>query len=269
MINLFKKSVKTTEQVIEEIHESFYTEVDRLLESANIGNSLETNKQALIDKREKLVKLGFTSTKEVVEADKEIERLNALRADNAAKKTIIEAINYFSFKYPNYKFITEESVKKICEKYGLIYGAISKYIGTVPSKNITQMEQFKIDENDECYEHYTTSLSTFSGLSRTASKYINKKEYDAEIDRVRELNTYRSIYSSRNIYSKCGLEIAAPIKDFNLEGQEVSDFKISKIEIPDPVVLKPVVFKSNKYYLIVTAWGLEAIDELVFNEKQN
>jgi hypothetical protein len=40
-------------------------------------------------------------------------------------------------------------------------------------------------------------------------------------------------------------------------------FKLSKIEVSDPVVLHPVMFKGIKYYLIITAWGLEASDELV------
>ena len=54
MIRLFKKSAdnkvvvaeqsanlkgKTTNEIIEEIHESFYTEVDRLLASAKTANS--------------------------------------------------------------------------------------------------------------------------------------------------------------------------------------------------------------------------------------
>jgi hypothetical protein len=68
---------------------------------------------------------------------------------------------------------------------------------------------------------------------------------------------------------KCPLEIAAPLKDFNMTGAEVNGFKISKIEIPDPIVLKPVIFNNQKHYLIVTAWGLEAADELVVNANHN
>ncbi len=70
-------------------------------------------------------------------------------------------------------------------------------------------------------------------------------------------------------YSKCPLEIAAPVKDFNMTSHEIKDFKISKIEIPDPVVLQPVIYEGIKHYLIVTAWGDEAEDELVVNQKMN
>ena len=73
----------------------------------------------------------------------------------------------------------------------------------------------------------------------------------------------------REIYRKCSLEIAAPIKDFNLDASEVKDFKISDIVIPDPVVLQPVHFEGKKHYLIVTAWGLEAEDDLVINPTNN
>jgi hypothetical protein len=55
-------------------------------------------------------------------------------------------------KYPNNKFITEESVKKICEKYNLVYSTIDRYIGTVPDKNLTEIANFKINDEDKvCY----------------------------------------------------------------------------------------------------------------------
>jgi len=300
MIKLFKKSAdnkvvvaeqaanlkgKTTNEIIEEIHESFYTEVDRLLASAKIANSLDTDKQDLLDKCVRLKSLGFKNTKEVKEAEAEIARLDALKAENEAKKTITEAINYFSFKYPNYKFITEESVKKICAKYGLVYGEISKYIGTVPDKNLKYIEDFKVAEEDECC---VERLSYFSGRGNAllSEKYTNSKERSENIGKEVEaernfllgvlsgeddLRFKRRKFLSDTIksYDVCPLEIAAPLKDFNMTDSEVKDFKISKIHVPDPVVLKPVVYNKQKYYLIVTAWGLEASDELVVNQKMN
>jgi hypothetical protein len=50
-----------------------------------------------------------------------------------------------------------------------------------------------------------------------------------------------------------------------LKGTQIVD----KVEIPDPIVLKPVCYKKRKYFLIVTAWGLEAADELVVNPNHN
>lgn len=289
MFKLFKKAVsnetivaepkanlkgKSVNEVIEEIHETFYTEVDRLLASALVANSLDTDKDELIEKCNRLKALGFSNTQEVKEAEKEIARLDNLKRDNEAKKTLIEAINYFSFKYPNYKFITEESVKKICAKYSLVYGEISRYTGTVPNKNLAQMEEFKVVEDDECFIEEDLMFSNWNGWSSMRKKFKSFATWKQEKEMEKDMRYYGLRMSSfdhriRSINMKCPLEIAAPVKDFKMEGMEVKDFKISKIEIPDPIVLKPVIFNNQKHYLIVTAWGIEASDEAVVNQKMN
>lgn len=290
MFKLFKKSAsnevviaepkadlrgKTTNEVIEEIHETFYTEVDKLLVSAKIANSLDTGKQDLIEKCARLKALGFTNTKEVKEAEAEIARLDELKRDNEAKKTLIEAINYFSFKYPNYKFITEKSVEKICAKYNLVYGAIDRYIGTVPDKNLKHIEDFRVIEDDECFVYEELYYSMFGGGERSMRKEYKTSEHFKREQELRNdpQNYMRSAMMHRMDYReinmKCPLEIAAPLKDFNMQSMEVKEHKISKIEIPDPIVLKPVIFNNKKHYLIVTAWGLEATDELVVNANHN
>lgn len=58
-----------------------------------------------------------------------------------------------------------------------------------------------------------------------------------------------------------GLKICAPLKDMDTKGMRILGYKLKK-EIPDPVVLQPIVGG----YLIVTAWGDEASDENVINE---
>ena len=84
---------------------------------------------------------------------------------------------------------------------------------------------------------------------------------------------HRSIWD-REVEMKCPLEIAAPVKDFSMDGMKIDggaggSRRISKIEVPDPIVLKPVFFNNQKHYLIVTAWGLEAADEMVMNPVHN
>lgn len=258
---------KSVNQLVEEIHESFFTEVDNLLADAKIAKSLDTDKKDLIEKCNRLKSLGFVNTREVKEATDELNRLQRLEKENEAKQSLIAAINYFSFKYPNYKFITEDSVKRICQKYGLVYGEISRYLGTVPDKNLVQMEQFKIDEDDELYL-FTSTIERFGGRrTMMRSSWETREMYNKYNEtRVEQYNYPSEI---REICQLAPLEIAAPLKDFNMKGLEVNDFKISKIEIPDPVVLKPVIFNRQKFYLIVTAWGIEASDSEVVNEKLN
>lgn len=252
------KTDSETTKIVKEIHNTFFTEYEKLLADAKIMNSLETTQQALLDKAKKLKSLGFINTKEVIKAQEEISRLDKLKKDNEKKQDIIDAINYFSVKYPQYKFITEKSVKTICKKYGLIYGEVSKYKGTVPEENIAQIQEFKIKDKDiVCAIHY----------KHRPTEYISLETYKQNINNEIEASIYN--YGNRRKYELCSLEIVAPPSDFDLRNSEVEDFKLIKKEIPDPIVLQPVLFKNQKHYLIVTAWGPEATDKLVINEKFN
>lgn len=251
---------KNTAEIIEEIHETFYTEVNRLLAEARIFNDVESDKQHLIDKSDRLMSLGFTNTKEIQIAKKELKKLNKFKEENKEKESLIEAINYFSFKYPNRKFITEESVIKICEKYGLVYGEVSRYKGVVPEANLKEIEAFRLKDEDRCYEKITTHKRAFKRPETTyvGTGYIQKKR--------RARNPQNKSVEIR----EAPLEIAAPKKDFDLSGMVIENYKLEKkMEIPDPIVLQPVFYKGIKYYLILTAWGEEGYDELVFDEKKN
>lgn len=273
-----KPKVKSiTEKMIEEIHESFYTEVDKILADAKITKSLATTKQGLIDKRARLISLGFTNTKEVTEAQVEIDRLNELERENRVKQKLVRAIEYFSQNYPNYKFITPESVHKICAKYNLIYGTIDKYIGTVPDVNLKHIENFKVKDEDRLW------LESDNIFGRSSAREVSFKVYkdkilreqkeaeawdsmDYEMKRhMMQMSRHRSNYD----YKKAPLEIVAPLKDFNTKDMKLDGFKLSKIEIPDPVVIQPVMFEDTKYYLVVTAWGLEAGDSEIVNARHN
>lgn len=284
MLRLFKKKPKETEafnlngrstnEIIQEIHDTFYTEVDRLLAEAKISRSLDSEKTELIEKCKRLEALGFTKTKEVLEAKEEIRRIEAIREHNQKNAELVEAIEYFSFKYPHYKFITEESVIKICEKYNLIYGPISNYTGTVPDKNLKHIEEFKISPDDDAYAGRWGRI--INGEAFRIKLELDKKmrnenlalwKAHIEIERLNAI--MRANGAGDFTETLCPLEIAAPLKDFDTKGMEIKGHKLSKIEIPDPVVLKPVAYKNTKHYLIVTAWGQEASDELVINPVHN
>jgi len=249
-----------TSKLIEEIHETFYTEVNRLLRDANIFNKLESEKQTLIDKSVRLKQLGFTNTKEIQIAEDEINKIEKHKKENKTKERLIETINYFRTKYPGRKFITEESVKKICNKYGLVYGPVSLYMGVVPSPNLKEIECFEIKDEDKCYKRIIEYKKSFKQpkITYVGSDFFEKKR------KIKNPNKHQITIE------ECPLEIAAPKKDFDLTGMTINDFQIEKkIEIPDPVVIHPVFHNGMKHYLILTAWGEEGYDELVFDEQKN
>lgn len=263
------ESKPTPSVTVEEIHESFFTEVDRLLADAKVLNSLHSDKQEMLGRAERLKALGFYGTKTVKESHGEYSRLRDLEDENYQKETIQKAINYFSQKYPQHKFITEESVKKICKKYGLIYGEVSNFIGDVPEKNLRHIEDFKIETMDECFEAQQYIFTNFGWMDHGLSYILSG-------DKAQGLNTDWSFYEKphelndlETIVTKQPMLIAAPITDFDTTHMKIEDSKLVS-NAPDPVVLYPVHFESRKYYLIVTAWGgPEASDELVMNPNHN
>lgn len=232
--------------IIQEIHTSFYSEVDRLLEYANVKQEITFD----TSKAKRLKSLGFTNAENVEEI---LYTESEILKENHNKEQLIQAIDYFSSKYPLYKFITEDSVRRICEKYNLIYGSVHNYIGDVPDKNLSHIENFKIDEEDCLYykkdkslflRDYTSNECDYSYF-KTASPY------------------------SHYVCTKAPFEIVAPEKDFNTKNIKIENHKLSKRVILDPVVLHPVFYNYKKYYLIVTAWGDEASDPEVINPNNN
>ncbi len=264
---------QTQEQIIQEIHNSFYSESGKLLYQAENPTPLVSNQALLLEKSERLKKLGFGNTKDVAAAQNEEERLSVIRQENFEAESLRKAIMYFKQKYPQYKFIPESSVIKICEKYNLIYGEVSRYKGFVPEKNLKAIEAFKIKPEDECYAVYENSAWLGSErVVRYQPKTIqHNRSYRDNNGLSSEsrwlLSARMTSYESAPL--ACPLEIAAPQSDFNTEGMEIKNKRLRKIEVPDPIVLKPVFFEGSKHYLIVTAWGLEASDELVVNEQMN
>lgn len=304
-------------RLIKQIHNDFQTEVDKLLEASKIQHSTESIKLDLIKKRERLLKFGFKNTPEIEEANNEIERMNEIELKNKKNIQLFKAINHFSKKYPNYKFITEDSVRVLCNKYNLVIGDVGDYILSIPDKNLQHIEDFKIDkEYDVCFyskkvkdEFFTTFneygkyISGDKGLPITEndfreskwfkegySFYCNKRWDCISVKLVR--NYYKKIksnnnnqfdnslmakvhkdYSDYSLMQKAMLEIVAPVSHFVTENRIVIDNEllkcdeqkivITKTPFPDPIVLKPVWFENNSYYLVVTAWGDEAEDDLV------
>lgn len=252
------KGVSNSE-IIQQIHKSFFTEQDRLIEAATAPSGLSEKETELVDKVEKLRSLGFDRSKENELVRPLWEKIH----DNNEKKELLKAIDYFSQKYPQYKLITEKSIKEICKKYDLIFGDVRFYIGTVPDKNLEAIANCNIAKEDKYYqvEYYSHEAKLRHPIQRRGSfEYCSKYE-----------NTWENIkidIPEKEIKPE-SLVIAASANDFDLDRMDVRDFEIVKRQIPDPVVLHPVVFNEKKYFLIVTAWGEEASDELVVNERMN
>ena len=133
---------------VEAIHNEFFTAGDNILQEATC--LLKQLEEKDLAKGKRLAALGFNKTREAVVA---IETENKL----ATTKEIADLVMYYRVNYPNNKFITEEQVKQICEKYGLVCGETSMYKGFVPENKLFLIEQFKLKKKDVPYAIITDS----------------------------------------------------------------------------------------------------------------
>lgn len=124
------------EQVItvKEIKEDFDKESERLLQSykdfLNNEPDLYTEKIRLLEKN------GFSSHPDVIAAK---EREDVRKHRSAWKKIYEEN----KAAYPQYRFITNNTLKKILDKYGLVYAKIQHYIVDIPLKNLKELDKAK------------------------------------------------------------------------------------------------------------------------------
>jgi len=241
MKKLFKKEEEGYSETVTAIHEEFRTAGDRLYnEAKQIIDSIKILNE---DKVQRLQKLGFISSKEVREA---VGILNKRKMSEERLKTV----TYYRETYPMQKFITEDQVKEICRKYGLIYHRIGAYTGFVPESKLKLMEAFELKQKDARY-------IAFVGFGTKAE--ASYADYKAYKESIAQTGYY-------NITPDTEFLIAAPAKDFNISSREmIQDFKVITKPVPDPVVLAPV----QGGYLIVAAWGEEASDPIVVNDINN
>lgn len=289
MFNIFKKKEPVQQEekqgnnypaAVVEIHREFHTAAERLLEDAR-ATILEAGKKDVV-KVSRLEKLGFKQAAQVTEARPILKKAELSREQ-------IELVKYYSFNYPNNKFITEAQVEAICKKWNLVCGPVDRYRGYVPEKNLAHMEGFSLKkkELDALNEpiYFVSVPNRFLSDGKWQRADINPSHVKSP-DYLRnswhfcehmlgEHNTYprftkitTHFASPELVKQEIGIQICAPIKDMDTEGMGVkSGYKLfsTHIHVPDPVVLHPV--KGG--YLILTAWGDEASDENVVNQKFN
>jgi len=283
MFNLFKKSenknvvvdnsTKEYPSVVKEIHNSFMSAGEKLLKDAKaiIANAEIKDEE----KVNRLKKIGFINAGQVRQTEAAMQKKQKAEQDAAI-------VEMYAVRYPNYKFITEEIVKQICDKYKLIMGAISKYQGFVPEKNLLEIESFRVHDED-CNEVRPRSYMEDIIIRQMMSvQNMQLRSGIGGINFIEEQRRRAYLFAQQTSQFPSFVEetptpkpeagptykreflICAPQKDMKIESWErVEGNKI--VHIPDPVVLHPV----KHGYLIVTAWGDEASDELVVNQTHN
>jgi hypothetical protein len=144
---------KSNLELIEHIHNEVYSAHDLLLKEAELILQTPIDESKAQD-YEKLMSLGFNSEKNIKQHKEEIQKIEQ------SKKTK-QIIEYYSFKYPLNRFINEDSIVKICQKYGLLLTNVDRFIGSIPEKNQKEIINFKVDKID--LPHSYTKESEYIG----------------------------------------------------------------------------------------------------------
>jgi hypothetical protein len=275
MNSIFQK--KEYPKDVLEIHRELQTACEQILSEAVETLKKQRPPIQLIEKAKLLRVLGFAKAKQA-----DIEEENEILNEGEMSKEIAEKISYYKFHYLDYKFITDEQIKIICNKYNLVFGKIDKYAGFVPEKNLKEIQKFTsiIKEEDMDKDIWSVGKGFVRSYGNIYAEYSDNsyEEYDDGGERARG-KRYKHECQANTIdkheykigYKNAKMRVCAPLNEMDMtemeleEGYKMINEKIKVMTFPDPIVLQPVVGG----YLIVTAWGDEAADEIVINPKHN
>lgn len=170
-----------------------------------------------------------------------------------------------SIVFPHLKQILFRDVTKVCKKYNLVIAPIERFTGQVPNKNLLDVAGFL--RRYQMYGYKTWSLFNDDNESTIFMKDRN----DAE-------TAHKKIHwgkmKSDEVEPKYSLFICAPKDQLIIRDNE--KIKGYKIVTDDPIILAVETFRKYRkepskddVMIIVTAWGEEASDPDVINEKLN
>lgn len=263
--------MKNYPKIVQEIHGEFESASDNLLKE--VRRIIDSAPSA--EKAERLKKVGFVNVPEV-------KKLDEIRITSE----LASLVEYYQREYPNNKFITEAQVMAICAKYKLVCAPLESYTGFVPEVKLSMVEKFFLKTQDVRPRMMRITKSWSSGSMLNKSKHAESvRKKLGEWIPVDHPDIYYnggspfSIKSGSNYMGGGYIEqveykdelsmlICAPEKDMKLTGlTKIGSFftRVTKVDVPDPVVLKP----CKGGFLIVCAWGDEASDEIVVNHTHN
>lgn len=167
--------MKTREiKLIEKIHADFDSAQERLLLQAQeiIKKSEITATESAVEKiGDRLKAIGFVNVPVATQASEIKKVKNERQALVVKTKEEADLINYYKQSYPFLKFLTEDELNRLCEKYNLIHAPVANYIKDVPEKNLRDIENAQALKEMDLLQNKlffrTTSERNQQNLDRT------------------------------------------------------------------------------------------------------
>lgn len=267
-MDVLVKDSKKKMSVVDQIHHDVDTAQDRLIAEAMKIMSDNALPENALTKAERLEKLGFVKSVDVIDARSTQNAQNMGRIQ-------AEIITKHKENYPDLKFLTEFEFDRICKKYGLIYAPVKHYLKSVPFSNLKEIEEAKpLGKSDMPRPKYLMKFDNddFNGLTKKERKLVchrgiavsstQSSLIDVELSRHFNKTVHYKGWSSDVNYSNIinnGLFIAAPTAHFDLE--DLTNVELGFFEIFKPEPKDPIVFRyCNGGIQVLTKWGEEAND---------
>lgn len=236
---------------VQEIHHAVDVANEELINPSTYEASHSINEQ--------LKAMGFTESQNV--SDEEDHR-----------ESHQYALDY-KVRYPQFKFITLKQLNKICMKYDLKHDSFDAFKGAIPEKNAKELIAAKILASD-----IDVDFAKFNGTYENPF-VVKAKIGEDPSEAIR--NGLSGIFESikKEVEAK---KFAEAFKTVN-QNSYLSIAEINK-KIPSALLIAadPILFKQPEKFvcpmpavlvkgglLILTAWGAEANDVNVTNERMN
>lgn len=160
----------------------------------------------------------------------------------------------YSKTFPLHKIIHINQILLLCEKYGLLFTETRNFSGVIPNKNIEELQKFVSQYN---YVHLRTEAKC-----PLFGKYIEAENvlFVKQSDKHSIKYEYEESAYQWHIVAPKNMVVTEEIRKNNM------------VYKSDPIIigmLRPEIWRSARWGVIVTAWGNEASDENVVNEKMN
>lgn len=234
-------------------------EIHHAVDVANEELINPTTYEASHSINEQLKAMGFTESQNVVD-EKDYRESHQYALD-------------YKVRYPQFKFITLRQLNDICTKYELKHDSFDVFKGAIPEKNAKELIAAKILASD-----IDVDFAKFTGTYENPF-VVKAKRGEHPSEAIKN--------GLADILEKIGKEIEAKqhaetFKSINPKSY-LSIAEINK-KIPSALLIAadPILFKQpNKFVcpmpavlvkgglLILTAWGAEANDVNVTNERMN
>lgn len=261
---------------VEQIHNDFDNAQELILEQAK--KIINENKVTNADYVSKMKELGFVNSESVKQAEKK-------QTASIKSKEMAERVMYYKRQYPFLKFLTEDKLDEICDKYGLIYAPVVRYKKDVPKKNLEEISSVQKLSDKDAYD-------VFYVMER-ANRDFNTQNTKENIDRVKSFkfqnnptsDKYSAIREFENKddinflylddctfteFNQSGLFIGAPKSHFNTKGLSSHKKGFFNTSIVKKEVKDPIVFRYVKGGIqVLSKWGDEAEDAELVNEILN